>query len=997
MASGAQQLQTDFELVQKLLGQYRNIKLLRTEGDPPDRYDIEYRIKGYKSNPDGTASPENTHQVRISLPFGYPHFPPTAKPLTPIFHPDIDPDAIRIADFWQNNNSLPDLIIHIGKMICGEIYGANESFNQRAFDWYEERKSWMPFDILEPYEADEDETEEETAGEMAVASDTPADEDLTSLQAEDTAFQFELEDEGGETDSAGGELEDWTALQEEDSTLDINLDEAGDDLLGSLDLSGLEQEVSTEDFSLDQEEPGQAVDLTDLGAEELEDLPDTFDLGVEPETDLEDNLDLGDLSGIGEEDLGDLSGIGEEDIADTFSLDEEPAPAGDILEAAEAPPGEDEDEVLDFGIADTSHLPLDEEQEAEPAETETEDEGELDGMGLQLDEDADKKYGGQARSIRPLIEQKEIFTAKKVLADIPNPSSVPDYEELEHTISSAISEAEGLYKKADKLEQKGQLEKAGLVLDLVANIATDYPGLEFARNRIRESMMAEGQKKPGPADEGEGEEQVSAEGKPAKKKKGRAALGFKVPYTLIAAVLILGSVGAGGAMLYTRDSENLHIAQTKFHNGEELVQKIDFKEAQREFTAARTALNNILVLHRSKKGDLQKQIDDIVNSQSFKEGLQGRVLQDGQYVTVEAAKAIDRFKILASLAEQELQAGKIDQAIESYEKSLEFAQKGGLQEQQQNIIQTINTLRFQQTLAQARKAEEENEWKQAADTYQKALELSSSLSKPEDQADISQRLAAASFRHELDESKRAFTSSEWQKTVDMLNRAQKILEDNPTIASAEEQKELSKLLVNSRLFHILAGAKKAFEQNEWEPAIAEYRTAITLLQENAEILGEEEVSDSLVKIDRTILMTQITREQNQITSAARDNDLESTMHHYEAIIALIDKSPFKDDDILKKIVDNARTQIVAVEKELLINRRIEWLKENYEQIFRENYPSAKSSELLHPKVTFIKREENVMIFNMSCAERKQGRSFRLELNYQYDLDSDKWKLYSGKL
>ena len=98
MSSGEQQLQADFALVKKLLSDYPCIKLVATKGEPPEQYDIEYRIKGYKTHTDGTILPANKHQVRITLPFGYPHFPPTAKPLTPIFHPDIDPDAIRIAD-----------------------------------------------------------------------------------------------------------------------------------------------------------------------------------------------------------------------------------------------------------------------------------------------------------------------------------------------------------------------------------------------------------------------------------------------------------------------------------------------------------------------------------------------------------------------------------------------------------------------------------------------------------------------------------------------------------------------------------------------------------------------------------------------------------------------------------------------------------------------------------------------------------------------------------
>jgi len=145
-------------------------------------------------------------------------------------------------------------------------------------------------------------------------------------------------------------------------------------------------------------------------------------------------------------------------------------------------------------------------------------------------------------------------------------------------------------------------------------------------------------------------------------------------------------------------------------------------------------------------------------------------------------------------------------------------------------------------------------------------------------------------------------------------------------------------------------------------------------------------------------MTRITREQNQIERGATESTkLSTNLEHYRTIASLIEKSPLQEDTVLRKILGDSRTQIVNLEKEILINSKVEYLKANYEDIFRKNYPSAKSSELLAPQVSFVKREGNIMIFTMSCAERNQGRTFRLELNYQYDLDKGTWSLYSGKL
>jgi ubiquitin-protein ligase len=154
MASETDQLATDFEKVKKTLEQYPHIKVVQVEGDPPDCYEVEYQLKGFVRNADGSIEQTSMHLMRINLPFGYPHFPPTVKPLTPVFHPDIDPDAVRIASYWQQTPSLAELILHIGEMICGDKYNLEEPFNQEAADWYAEHPDDLPLDKVQVADGD---------------------------------------------------------------------------------------------------------------------------------------------------------------------------------------------------------------------------------------------------------------------------------------------------------------------------------------------------------------------------------------------------------------------------------------------------------------------------------------------------------------------------------------------------------------------------------------------------------------------------------------------------------------------------------------------------------------------------------------------------------------------------------------------------------------------------------------------------------------------------
>ncbi|OQX15916.1 MAG: hypothetical protein BWK76_12360 [Desulfobulbaceae bacterium A2] len=158
MSLGAERRALDLEQIRELLLKYPQIELLKTDGDPPDRYEFAYFLLGPSIDDAGKPSMVESHRILISLPFGYPHLPPACKPLTPIFHPCFDPDAVQIADFWSHERTLADLILHLGRMICGQQVVTEDPFNSEAAAWYEEHAAELPWDhlIAKPEAIDDD-------------------------------------------------------------------------------------------------------------------------------------------------------------------------------------------------------------------------------------------------------------------------------------------------------------------------------------------------------------------------------------------------------------------------------------------------------------------------------------------------------------------------------------------------------------------------------------------------------------------------------------------------------------------------------------------------------------------------------------------------------------------------------------------------------------------------------------------------------------------------
>jgi len=793
MATDSDQHSNDYEQLKTTLELYPSIQISQVEGQPPDNYEIEYHIKGYVRNPDGSIATADLHRIRISLPFGYPHFAPTVKPLTHIFHPDIDPAAIRIADKWQEKPNLSDLVLTIGAMICGNIYSNEDPFNQEAADWYEQHHDTLPLDVLQI----------------------------------------------------------------------ADIDDSDDDRFDTLD-------------------------------------------------------------------------------EDTFSS-----------------LGLDDDDI--FG-------------------TETEvDESRIDMLRLQ-------------------IEQKNIFAASKTMSEIPQSVNIPDRDQLEQTIATALKESDKLYKKAEQYENQGRLDDAAHVLEEIEAIAADTPGLDTLRNRVLQSQsLADNfslDKEEKLSEKTIAQDTSDAPPPKQKIKKSSIAKKSSFPLKIVLVIGVIGAILTAAGLLYLQDKKMLNQCRTEWQKVQSLTTNNQFDDALAEAEEILRNIPNIKLLTSSGNA-LSSQITALLNSDDFQQGLLGNTLYDGVYISFAKKQTVDELKAMTQSAEALVKQGKIRKSLAAYQEAIHFARKHDLIKQARELTETMNNLRFEEALASAKKAEDEKEWENAADTYRRALEISRTLSNPEEAQEITKRLTAATFRHELDQSRQAFTGAQWQETITMLEHAQQLIDANPAAVSAEERTELNRLLLNSRLYQMLTLAREAYEHRDWAGSIKQYQKALDLLKTKKEGFGPG-TEESYTKIEKTLLMMQVAQEQSYAMRAKKEDNLEKILQHYNKILKLVQTSKFRSDANLRKLTVNSKEQIAETRALLEIQDKVNYLKANYQQIFKENYPSFAVSKLDHPKILFNKRIGRKMLFTMTCIERSQGSPSRLELKYIYDPDTNRWSLFTGQ-
>jgi ubiquitin-protein ligase len=138
-------LHADYEKMQEYVNRHPRLQLIQVEGSPPERYQLEYRIRGLRQTAD-ELSFVKSHMVEVSLPVSYPRTPPQCRMLSPIFHPNIAPHAICIGDHWSPGEPLWSIVARIGEMIAYQSYNTRSPLNGEAARWVDQHLDELPLD-----------------------------------------------------------------------------------------------------------------------------------------------------------------------------------------------------------------------------------------------------------------------------------------------------------------------------------------------------------------------------------------------------------------------------------------------------------------------------------------------------------------------------------------------------------------------------------------------------------------------------------------------------------------------------------------------------------------------------------------------------------------------------------------------------------------------------------------------------------------------------------
>ncbi len=776
------------------------------EGRPPEQYTVTYQIEGVCKEEGGEVYPCDNHVVSLWLPFAFPQFPPNCRPESPTFHPDFDSSAICIGDFWEADQSIIKLILHIGHMISGEIYSVINPFNEEATEWYQENSDRLPFDSVK--------------FDQASASPSPA-------------------------------------LLE-----------------------------TTEE---------------------------------KPEPDERDILD--------DDDFGDVLSLARE---------EEPPPL--------------------------------------PAAIDT------DLLHLMAQERRFKALSQELQSTHTHFNGRE---------------------ELEEQADKAMDTATALYHEADDLEHQGEQKKALEQYLAVGELVSDYPLLQKAKERIQQSLNLLSDQE---TEETEHEENGPLSSEPTSSPEENRTFYEEEKKTAPGSRWLLYALGGGSVALlatiifaYFSLGTDLEKAEHTFSECRSLMDAKKFKSAEQKCEEALDLLANVRLVKQGEKKQLKQKIRTLLESETLQQGREGNTLLDGKFVSQSTKKVIVAFNEAKTRGDTSFQQNIWQEAITGYETALEMAAKTSAIDQTLlvEVGKQLAQARFNATIQAGEKSLSISDWNGAAVHFAKALQLSKA------NPDVSQEEIAqlellsnqARFNSLQNQGRDSFNNKDWLSALESYQQALEMV----TKMDLSESDTISTLHANiarTKIYMTVEKGKEAFAASRWDDAITHYEQAILLIEENNALLSQMNTAESLEKLSRLMLHAAIIRDKQDVANYLKAEEYGPALAKLQEIKNGITVSQFAEQSEFQVIVQEISSQIKDADKQLLIREKTTYLKDNFETLFLKHYPAAARSVLSSPKVEYLKKIGDKLLFRMQCTEQSGGRPLRLQMDYLYSPASDQWQFHN---
>lgn len=590
-----------------------------------------------------------------------------------------------------------------------------------------------------------------------------------------------------------------------------------------------------------------------------------------------------------------------------------------------------------------------------------------------------------------------------------------DQAELKELASQELQKCKSLYREAKNLENLGSAAKALKRFEVVQSTVADYPSIEADIKRVKQTIDLLSDLDPdqfdGPQQSQESENAPSSP--TGKKKNGATEPKAKEPrrkrdsffedkekknkLALFASIglgaICLGAIG----LYYSQTSSLVTQSEQNYTQCAASLKASQFKQAKQTCENGKALLDKIYVFHQSDTNSLRTRIDSILLSEELRNGLEGKILFEGMYLSKQQAEQFRKIKTIVAEADALFKKGKWEKASEKY--TLLQEKKSLVKTFSPALLTTIEEnkylCKFQIALDSVNKFIEEEQWHLAVGSLTHTQSLLSGLP-DDDRAVYKEKLKGAlsrcKFEIALKNGNSAFDRGNWQ---DAIMSYEACLDIAHTYSAIDDKqiKYLTNTIERSKLYLTIEQGNAAFSRGAWNEAIEAYGEASNALSSDQTLLDATKIDINRKKLGKIMLQASIIRDKQTVKSQLQNKELHEAGKLYNQILESIEGSTYSSEEEFVRAREEIHSTLEDLNHQIYISEKEAYLRENFQSLFVSNYPAAVRENLRQPVISYVKEVSGKLLFRMQCTEKRRGsRPLTLVMFYAYDKVNGQWEL-----
>lgn len=646
--------------------------------------------------------------------------------------------------------------------------------------------------------------------------------------------------------------------------------------------------------------------------------------------------------------------------------------------------------------SDIGYLTLDN-TDAEPAFPSV-NEKEQDNLDLLLQLKFQKRFHEISKNLRTSTHTGEEFT------------------ELADTANQEIQKCKSLYQEAKTLENLGSAAKAVKRFEVIKSIVSDYPSIESDIKRVQQTLELLKDLDPDHLDEHQeisAAEPISTNKKSEKNKAGKETKqatqqkrnrksffdkGERRSKVLTFVMVGLGIVGiSGSGLYYSHTGSILTESEQKYQQCNASLKAAQFQQAKQTCENGKSLLDNILLFHQADSNILRTNINQILLSETLTNGLEGKTIYEGIYLTKQQIKEFGQIKEIVALADSLFSQGKWQEASEQY--SLLQEKVSLVRTYSPDLLTSIEENKFlclfQLAIESVDKFIAEEQWHLAIGSLSHTQSLLSGLpaqTRTIYKQKLQDELSRCKFEIALKTGESAFDRGNWHDAIISYESCLDIARTYSAI-KATQIRRISNVIDRSKLYLIIEQGNSAFALGSWNKAIEAYAQASATLADNQTLIDEAKRDINRKKLGKIILQASIIRDKQTVKSQLKNKQLYEAGKLYNQILNSIEGSKYSEEEEFIKARQEIHSTLADLNEEIYISEKKSYLHDNYQTLFISNYTTAVRENLIKPAVSYVKEVTGKLIFRMQCTEKRRGsRPLTLVMFYAYDKTNGQWEL-----